>query len=113
MRRVAIVALFLVACSSWVSDTLYFGTDIPAGGVVTDEQWAAFEREVIAPRFAGYTHSIANGVWKGDSERVHVVMFLQADANDADVRAIAAEYKRRFGQEAVLWVRGRVRVSFE
>ena len=113
MRRLAVLALFFVACSTWVSDTLYFGTDIPAGGVVTDEQWEAFEREVIAPRFDGYTHAIAEGVWKGDDERTHVVHFLQPHGNDQAVREIAAEYKKRFGQDSVLWVRGRVRVSFE
>ena len=113
MRRVAVIALLFVACSTWVSDTLYFGTDIPAGGIVTDEQWEQFEREVIAPRFEGYTHHVAVGVWKGDTERTHVVHFLQPRADEKPIREIAAEYKKRFGQESVLWVRGRVRVSFE
>jgi hypothetical protein len=93
---------------------------IPRGGVVTDSAFGAFVGEVITPRFPdGLTTWAARGQWRGadgriiaeDSRVVQVVHPPSASA-DSSVAAVAAEYKRRFGQESVLRVRSRVQVSF-
>ena len=93
-----------------VRDVLYFGRNRPDGGQVSDADWQAFLDEVVTPRFpGGLTVVEATGQWKGQSgqverERAEVVTVLHAGDAPARraVEEIAAEYKRRFQQEAVL-----------
>ena len=93
-----------------VRDVLYFGRNRPAGGEVADTDWSAFLTEVVTPRFPdGLTIVEAHGQWRGRSgvverERTELVTLLHpADsASQRAVEEIAIEYKRRFGQEAVL-----------
>ncbi|HEY8182048.1 MAG TPA: DUF3574 domain-containing protein [Thermoanaerobaculia bacterium] len=123
MRRLStaalIFALALPGCRSaavhtsaqtMVSDRLFFGRDIPAGGTVSDVDWAQFLATVITPRFPeGLTIWQANGQWRDPRgnivrEPVFIVEIFhqKSDAIDASIAAIAAEYKKRFGQDAVL-----------
>lgn len=91
-------------------DTLYFGRNRPDGGSVDDAQWQLFLDEVITPRFPdGLTVMHAAGQWRGASGKIErepseVVTVLHAGdaAAQRAVAEIAAEYKRRFRQEAVL-----------
>jgi len=93
-----------------VADRLFFGRDIPAGGMVSDVDWAQFLATVITPKFPnGLTIFQANGQWldpRGNLVREPVfvveVFHEKSDAIDASIAAIAAEYKKRFGQDAVL-----------
>jgi uncharacterized protein DUF3574 len=93
-----------------VRDVLYFGRNRPTGGEVTDADWEAFLGAVVTPRFPdGLTIVEAHGQWRGRSglverERTELVTVLHpADpASQRAVEEIATEYKRRFGQEAVL-----------
>jgi hypothetical protein len=93
-----------------VRDVLYFGRNRPDGGSVSDVEWQAFLDEVVTPRFpAGLTVVEAVGQWKGQSgqverERAEVLTLLHAGDEPARraVADVAAEYKRRFHQEAVL-----------
>lgn len=111
MRRAALAALFLaVACSATLyvrqeSDTLYFGTAKPDGGAVTPAEWQQFVREVIAPRFAGFTVLEAEGEWKGKPEATHVVVIVHPAGSEQQIVEIIDEYKRRFQQESVMQVR--------
>lgn len=106
--------------SAQISDRLYFGRNIPTGGTVSDRAWAAFLAEVVTPRFpAGLTVLSGDGQWRGADgaiahEKSFVLELLHPDdtASEQAVREIAAEYQRRFAQEAVLRVRDRVEVSF-
>jgi hypothetical protein len=93
-----------------VRDLLYFGRNRPTGGEVADADWEAFLAEVVTPRFPdGLTIVEAHGQWRARSgvverERTELVTLLHP-ADPASQRAIveiATEYKRRFGQEAVL-----------
>jgi hypothetical protein len=123
MRRLStaalIVALALPGCRSaavhpsaqtMVADRLFFGRNIPAGGTVSDVEWAQFLSTVITPRFpTGLTVWQANGQWldpRGNivREQVFIVeIFHEQNAEvEASIVAIAAEYKKRFGQDAVL-----------
>lgn len=122
-------ALDLAACASAavrgcapgqraMVDTLYLGTDSPAGPV-TDAQWQAFLGEVVTPRFPdGLTTWRADGQWRGEDGRIvlegsHVLQIVRFDAAGADdIAAVADEYKRRFRQEAVLRLQTRSCASF-
>ena len=114
MNRVAI-SLALLLTFSCVAlhevqeiDTLYFGMNEP-GGVVTDEEWAAFVAEVIQPRFDGFTEWRAEGRWKGEKEGTRIVQIVHPPrpSHDRAINEIIAAYKQRFRQEAVLLVRTR------
>ncbi len=116
MRRVSASVAFvlLVACSGYQLvevqdvDTLYFGTSRP-GGVVSDTEWKTFVDEVITPAYPGFTEWKAVGHWRGAEEPSHVVQIahLSRRAQDERIIHIISEYKRRFQQESVLWIRGR------
>lgn len=101
-----------------VDELIYFGTGM-ADGVVSDEQWAGFLREVVTPRFPdGLTTWPASGQWRaGDGsltfENTHVLNLVHAadDATEKAVQAIIADYKDRFRQEAVLRVKTHACVS--
>lgn len=127
MRQAAsigLLGLILSACStlpgppcaadekSQVSDLIYFGAEKP-GGTVSDEEWAAFLREVVTPSFPdGLTTWRASGQWRSadgsltreDSRVLNLVH--SGDANtEKSIRALIGEYKSRHQQEAVLRVR--------
>jgi hypothetical protein len=103
-----------------VVDRLYLGRSIPGGGTVSDADWDAFLREVVTPRFpAGLTAWRAEGQWRDASgsivrEHSFVLELIHAGGPQAEaaVGEIAAEYRRRFRQEAVLRVRDRVEVRY-
>ena len=110
-----LIALTLSACQTApaiLSDRLFFGRNIPAGGTVSDAQWNEFLRTVVTPRFPkGLTIFQGNGQWldpRGDVVRGPVfvieVFHDRSAAAEASIAAIAAEYKKRFGQDAVLRV---------
>ena len=132
MSRVALalLALTLSACATQpaprcssgqqpsISDLIYFGTEKP-GGTVSDEEWAAFLREVVTPRFPdGLTTWRASGQWRSADgsltrEDSHVLNLVHAGDAKAEgaIGALIGEYKTRFRQEAVLRVRSDACVS--
>jgi hypothetical protein len=93
-----------------VRDVVYFGRNRPGGGVVSDPDWQRFLDEVVTPRFPdGLTVVHADGQWRGQSgaverERAEVLTVLHGGTGDSRkaVSEVVGEYKRRFGQEAVL-----------
>ena len=95
---------------------LYFGRNVPGGGVVGDSALRAFLVEEVARRFpAGFTIWDATGHWQGasgrsETERTTVLLLVQPASGSADslVRAVALAYKQRFSQEAVLHERSAV-----
>jgi hypothetical protein len=115
--RVLLLFLLLSGCqtagsTAWIAERLFFGRNIPAGGIVSDADWDQFLRTVITPRFPkGLTVWKGNGQWldpHGDlvTEPVFVVeVFHKQDEEvETSMAMIAAEYKKRFGQDAVLRV---------
>jgi hypothetical protein len=103
-----------------VRDVLYFGRNRPTGGLVTDAQWQNFLDQVVTPRFpAGLTVVSATGQWRGRSgaveqEQAEILTLFHAGDGPARraVAEIAAEYKKRFQQEAVLRERVRTCARF-
>lgn len=120
MGRTAPSPAVVAAAPATVADRLYFGRAIPGGGTVSQADWDAFLADVVTPRFpAGLTVWRADGQWRDESGVVvreeSFVLELVHPAGprfDAAVREIAAEYKRRFRQEAVMRVQSRVEVTF-
>jgi hypothetical protein len=117
MRTIlALVALAATGCTTpkdrgWVSDRLYLGRALPAGGMVDDRAWAAFVRDEVSPRFPrGLTIWRADGQWRGPGgvthEPVMVIEVVQPRdvVRPADFAEVAVAYKHRFQQEAVLHV---------
>ena len=113
-----------LACSSAerasVHETLYFGAVKPKGGVVTPDDWAAFLRDTVTPRFPkGFTHWQASGQWLGADGAItlEASYALNLDHPD-DARAesavleLIATYKSRFQQEAVFRARLHACTSF-
>jgi hypothetical protein len=111
----------VVGDSALVRETLYFGRNRPGGGTVDDAEWRTFLNQVLTPRFpAGLTVVNATGQWKGQSgvveqEQSNVVTVYHAEDAESNraVREVALEYKRRFGQEAVLRERIPTCAAFE
>lgn len=102
-----------------VQDTLYFGTAKPNGSV-SAEEWKRFLEETVTPRFPqGLTTAQAAGQWRGADgaivrEATHVLQLIHPGepAQDSAVADIAAAYKSKFEQEAVLRVRSPVCITF-
>ncbi|MEW5800357.1 MAG: DUF3574 domain-containing protein [Bacteroidota bacterium] len=104
----------------FVSDRLFFGRNIPGGGMVSDSAWAAFLAEDITSHFPdGLTVWNAQGQWtdyatrKLERENVTVVEILHpVNAADDSIFAVIAEtYRARFRQDAVLRSTGPVRMQ--
>jgi hypothetical protein len=103
-----------------VRDVLYFGRNRPDGGKVADDQWQAFLDQVVTLRFPdGLTVAPATGQWRGASGRIEteasqvLTLLHTGDAASRNhVAGIVTEYKRRFGQEAVLRERRTACVAF-
>jgi hypothetical protein len=97
-----------------VRDTLYLGRNRPDGGRVDDAEWQRFVDDVVVPRFPdGFTVVEASGHWRSGSgaierERSMLLIVLHGGdpASSAAMAAVAAEYRQRFRQEAVLHERG-------
>ena len=121
-QRVAIIALvFLSSCTfqAFVGkncDTLYFGTQKPDGGVVSDAEWQQFLADVVTPRFPdGFTTWEGNGPWRDqkgviEHERTHILQIV--DPRENKVREIIDAYRKQFAQEAVMRLQSHVGVVF-
>ena len=110
-----------VGDTTMVRDVVYFGRNRPGGGTVSDPDWRRFLDGVVTPRFPyGLTVVDATGQWRGQSgaveqERSEIVTVFHAGdaASRQAIAEIAAEYKRRFQQEAVLRERSTTCARFE
>jgi hypothetical protein len=113
--------LAFASCASYQRTDLYFGRDIPDGGMVTDQQWKSFSDSVISAYFPeGYTEWDANGRWKDTQTRqtitepTKVVTFFgkMSKQRSAALDSIAQRYLRRYRQQSVLRTDSKSRVKF-
>ena len=120
----ASLALALSACARPVTSAcpaplqsalevnLYFGRDKPAGGEVSDAEWASFLAETVTPRFpAGLTvidtrgqHRDPQGRIVGERTKLVVIVVFVAPAHRERVKAIVEDYRNRFGQHGIFRV---------
>ena len=97
-----------------IDERLYFGRNIPAGGVVSDSAWSVFLTEVVTPRLpSGFSVYREEGQWRDDQGRIeHEPGFMlevyhpRGSPPDSVFDAIARIYCARFGQDAVLRTSG-------
>ncbi len=97
---------------SAVEVNLYFGRDKPAGGEVSDAEWASFLADTVTPQFpAGLTvidargqHRDPAGVIGGERTKLVVVVVFDAPAHRPKVASIVDTYAKRFGQHEVFRV---------
>ena len=116
-----VTAACAVGDTAMVREVVYFGRNRPGGGTVSDPEWRSFLDEVVTPRFPyGLTVVDATGQWRGQSGMVEqerseiVTVFHAGDAASRQAIAdVAAEYKGRFQQEAVLRERSATCARFE
>lgn len=109
-----------VVASTQLLDRLYFGRAQPDGIEVSEQAWADFLRDVVTPRFPyGLTVLTGQGQWRDpggqiNRERSFVIELVHADTEleTADVRSIVSEYKQRFHQESVMWLRHAVQANY-
>jgi hypothetical protein len=116
----AFLILLTLSCANFAVyekqelDTLYFGTQKPEGGVVTDAEWQQFLADEITSRFpSGLTTWEASGQWRDqhnviERERTHIVQIVHTSGDEGKIAAIIDLYKKRFAQEAVFRVRSDV-----
>lgn len=107
-----VAACFLLnACITTQRTDLFFGTDIPGGGHVTEEQWRNFSDSVIAIRFPeGYTEWDAQGRWLDKDSRqtimentkVVTLIGKKGKLRNAALDTIIQAYIQRYKQQAVL-----------
>jgi hypothetical protein len=97
------------ADGKWVRTELYFGLSRAGADDVSEEQWRRFVETHITPRFLdGFTVVSAEGWWQDrgqvTSESSRLVIVLHPPSVEADLKldAVAREYARQFGQNAVL-----------
>jgi Protein of unknown function (DUF3574) len=91
---------------------LFFGRNIPGGGIVSDSQFQAFVDNVITTRFpAGLTIFDAKGQFKNSTgtiieepSKVVALLFEDTVENENALDEIIAAYKKQFNQESVLLV---------
>ncbi|HUJ25983.1 MAG TPA: DUF3574 domain-containing protein [Myxococcales bacterium] len=114
--RAAALSLLLFACATaQVQSTLFFGLSRPGGPDVSAAEFDGFVETQIAPRFPdGFTLLEGAGRWReaggrvrSEPSRLLIVVHAPGDA-DRLLREIAASYRDRFGQEAVLQTDARV-----
>ena len=103
---------------------LYFGTEKPDGGAVSDEEWAQFLAQEVTPRFPdGFTVLEGFGQYRDSSGRIVkeksrcLILFYtkkEKKANNEKIDQIRIVYKQKFQQESVLRLdfRQSVNVSF-
>ncbi len=105
--------------TAYTRTTLYFGLNRRAGNI-SENQWKAFLRDEVTPRFPqGLTVWEAGGQWRRADgaivrERSKVLLLVHDDKTEvrAAVASIIERYKQMFEQESVLWETARVCAAF-
>ena len=103
-----------------VDDRLIMGRAIPTGGMVSDADWEKFMAEVVTKAFpAGLSVFQGNGQWldpRGNLAKepnvVIEILHRPSARDDSLMSAVALEYKKRFGQDAVLRITSPATIRF-
>lgn len=94
----------------WVSAEIYFGRNIPAGGEVSEQQFADFLTSEVTPAFpAGLTvydtygqMQNSNGEIVKQKTKVVLLVYENSGANTAAVKKIISTYRSNFGSPQVM-----------
>ena len=107
-------------CARGAVSRLYLGQNTSAG-VLAEADWRRFVDETVAPRFpAGFTELHGHGHWRDargasieEATRIVEIAHDDSAAVRARIRGVAADYRVRFSQEAVLVTTTRADQCFE
>lgn len=99
---------------------LLFGADRAGASPVSGAEWSLFLDSEVTPRFPdGLTVIDGAGQWRGGSgsvlrerARLLLIWYRPTARSEADIEAIRAAYRQRFGQESVVRADGVSCVSF-
>ena len=78
---------------------VFLGTNKPLGGVVSNQEWLTFLKQVDAV-FTGYTVETASGSWQGIKEKTFILTVITDEIKQ--LIRIAEDYKSIFNQDSVL-----------
>lgn len=100
-----------------IQATLYLGANIKGENYhVSREQFTLWLKEHVTPVFTGFTVRLGEGFWDGESELSRELVLINTAMPDCKfknaVSLIAASYRSRFKQEAVLVTFQPVAVEF-
>jgi hypothetical protein len=95
---------------TWVQTVIYFGRDIPGGGVVPDAQFDKFLQDVVTKEFPkGLTAYDAYGQMQKDdgsiekqSTKIVLLVHEKTSANSEAVKKIIDSYRSSFGTPQVM-----------
>jgi Uma2 family endonuclease len=91
---------------------IYCGRGRANGRSVSETEMRAFVNRSIRPRFDAFTIQRVRGYWRRESEPSFVIEIVHSsDTAHQKVAEIANEYKRRFGQDAVLVIDNHVKAA--
>ena len=104
----------------WVQTMIYFGRDIPGGGVVSDEQFNNFLQDVVTKEFPmGLTAFNAYGQMKKEDgtiekQKTEVVLLVheKTGANSEAVKRVIENYRSSFGTPQVMHSTSTIDVEF-
>lgn len=84
---------------------IYCGRHRSTGRPVSDAELRAFIIQAVQSRFESFTVQHVQGYWRATSEPSIIIGVVgRSRGTRASIAAVAQEYKRRFGQQAVLVV---------
>ncbi|MBI4696922.1 MAG: DUF3574 domain-containing protein [Gammaproteobacteria bacterium] len=114
--KIVLLACALCGCAPvrddpWVLSRLYFGQQRGAERIAPAE-FEAFVAAELTPAFpAGFTRYTADGQWRDPAGRILreptvivEIVHRATSGDDAKLARLAADYRRRFAQDAVLRV---------
>src|SRR5687767_6967062 len=125
MRIITLLTVAVVvlgSCSQRVIETsLYFGQSRPDGSTVSEEEWLSFKNTYILKVFKeGATAIPVSGNWYDPdkhhliTEATYIVVYLHKPSASLsrEIDNLRDQYKKLYGQQSVLRVDKKVKVSF-
>lgn len=104
----------------WMQTTLYFGLDVPGGGVISDAQFGTFLETTVTKEFPqGLTAYKAygqmqhkNGTLEKQTTEVVLIVHPKSDASAAAIDKVITDYRSEFAGPQVMRTTGSVDVEF-
>lgn len=106
--------------SGWVQTMIYFGLDIPGGGVVSEEQFDNYLQDVVTKEFPkGLTAFDAYGQMQNkdgsiEKQTTKVVLLVHEDssAGGMAVKRVIDQYRSSFGAPQVMRTASPIEANF-
>jgi len=111
------------ACADPIVTTrheLFFGLQKPDSSIVSEGEFAAFMRDIVRPRFpdgatlisADGQYQLADGTRIEEPTKILVLIYPDSAEIREKIGEVITQFRERFRQESVGWVRTTARVCF-